>query len=207
MKPFTHFAFVAAVLALASGCYGAVVEPGHRGLMFDPRHGGLQHEILTPGYHSLDSCFLRTVCSRIDDFDVTYTTSKETIDATTKEGLPATVHVAVIHRPIVSELYELDTEIGRDYYAEVVGPEFRSVARLVFARHSAVELSHGTEKLEDDMEATLRTRLKGTHVEVSAITVESFKYPPKVEAIVTQMLIEQATKPKDTANTVNTAIK
>jgi hypothetical protein len=45
-----------------------------------------------------------------------------------------------------------------------------------------------------DMEATLRARLKGAHVEISSITVDSFKYPPKVEAIVTQMLVDQATK-------------
>ena len=41
---------VAPVLALglSTGC-GAVVEPGHRALLFDPRSKGLHHEVLGPG--------------------------------------------------------------------------------------------------------------------------------------------------------------
>ena len=42
------------------------VEPGHRGLIFNPRNGGLQHEVLFPGYHH------HGFWGRIDDFDVTF---------------------------------------------------------------------------------------------------------------------------------------
>ena len=51
-----------------------------------------------------------------------------TLHAITAEGLPLDVQVAIIYRPVVSELYELDTEIGPNYYDEVVGPEFLSAA-------------------------------------------------------------------------------
>jgi hypothetical protein len=184
----------AVAIVFASGCAGTIVQPGHRGLMFDPKEGGLKHEVLQPGYYSLRSCFMSTVCSRIDDFDVTYATKKETIEATTSEGLPASVTVAVTYRPIIAELYELDAQIGPHYYDEVVAPELKSVARLSFARHSALELSHATDKLEADMETVLRKRLQGTHVEIASVTVDSFKYPPKVEPIVVQMLVDHAGK-------------
>src|SRR5437762_2599611 len=106
-----------------SGCYGAVVEPGHRGLVFNPRSGGLQHEVLSPGYH------YHGYWGRVDDFDVTFSRRTEAVDTTTAENYPIDLKLTVIYRPIVSELYELDTEIGMNYYDEVVGPEFKSSAK------------------------------------------------------------------------------
>jgi hypothetical protein len=67
------------LLALSAGC-GAVIEPGHRGLLFDPQMG-LQHEVLSPGYHRVG------LSGRIDDFDVTYSTRAEALQVITREGL------------------------------------------------------------------------------------------------------------------------
>jgi len=53
------------------------------------------------------------------------------LQTTSIEGLTMGLKVAVIYRPIIAELYELDTEIGPLYYDEVIGPEFRSAARGV----------------------------------------------------------------------------
>jgi regulator of protease activity HflC (stomatin/prohibitin superfamily) len=168
----------ALALTLGTGCAGAVVEPGHRGLMFNPREGGLQHESLAPGYYKLDSCFLRTVCSRIDDFDVSFSTRKEVIETTSSNGLPMKIKVAVIYRPIIAELYELDTEIGLAYYDKVIGPEFRSTARTVFARHSYQELQTNDDKIESEIEVELRKRTMGKHVEIASITMEQVSYAP-----------------------------
>lgn len=52
----TGFSFVALLsLTTATGCAGALVQPGHRGLFFDPSNGGIQHEVLQPGWY-------RTAC-------------------------------------------------------------------------------------------------------------------------------------------------
>lgn len=178
------------VVGLASsGCAGTVVEPGHRGLLFDPKAGGLHHDILAPGYYRLDSCFLRWVCPRIDQFDVSYSTHKEEIQAASKEGLGMNLSVAVIYRPIVAELYELDTEIGPNYYEEVVGPEFRSAARGVFARHSYMDLQRQNEKIEDEIEADLRRRARGKHVEVASVTIEAIRYAPEIATAIQLKLI------------------
>ena len=50
------------LLGAVTGCGGATIQPGHRGLLFDPDRG-LGHEVLAPGYHSLRGS------ARIDDFD------------------------------------------------------------------------------------------------------------------------------------------
>ncbi len=180
------------------GCGGAVIEPGHRGLLFDPKEGGLKHEILQPGYHPIGSCFLRSVCPRIDDFDVSYSTKKELIHASSSEGLSMDMTVAVIFRPIIAELYELDTEIGPNYYDEVIGPEFRSASRGVLARHSYLDVKKINEKIEDEIETDLRRRTKGKHVEIASVTIESITYAPQITAAVEAKLVgeQEALKQK-----------
>jgi regulator of protease activity HflC (stomatin/prohibitin superfamily) len=185
-------AFVA-LTSLIQGCgAGAMVEPGHRGILFDPRAQAVHADILTPGYHKIPSCTFSSVCARVDDFDVTFSTRKEVISSNSAEGLPVELHLAVIYRPIEKELYELDTEIGPNYYDEVVGPEFRSAARGVLARHSYGELQKTNEKIEDEMEVDLRRRITGKHVEVASITMEEVIYAPEIaHAVQAKLVAEQ----------------
>jgi regulator of protease activity HflC (stomatin/prohibitin superfamily) len=165
-----------------SGC-SSLIEPGHRGLLFNPRRGGLQHEVLSPGYHWVGAW------GRVDDFDVTYSTRKEDIHTTSAEGLGLDLRLAVIFRPIVEELYQLDTEIGANYYDEVVGPEFRTAARGVFARHSYTELQKLNEKIEDEVEAELRRRIAGKHIEISSVTMEQLDYAPEIATAIREKLV------------------
>jgi regulator of protease activity HflC (stomatin/prohibitin superfamily) len=164
------------------GC-GYVVEPGHRGLLFNPRRGGLQPDVLAPGWHRVG------VYGRVDDFDVTYSTKHEDLHTISAEGLAMDVRVSLIFRPIVGELYDLDVEIGPNYYEEVVGPEFRTATRGVFARHSYLEVQRINEKLEDEIEAELRRRIAGKHIEVSSVTMEAVDYAPEIAAAIRAKLV------------------
>ena len=172
----------ASALALASltGCAGTTVEPGHRGLLFDPKHGGLQHEVLPPGHHRHASCFLSSTCARVEDFDVTYSRKLEDLRTNSIEGLGLELKLTVVYRPIVAELYQLDTEIGPNYYEEVIGPEFRSAARGVFARYSYLDLQKKNEMIENEIEAQLRRRTAGKHVEISSVLLEAVSYAPEL---------------------------
>ena len=170
---------VAASLTGWAGC--ATIEPGHRGLYFDTRRG-LQHEVLTPGVHWTG------LFDRIEDFDVTYSTANEEVRTTSSEGLQLDLRLAVIYRPIISELYELDTEIGPDYYREVIGPEFRSAARGVFARHSYLELLQKNEQIENEIEGDLRRRTTGKRVEIASVTLEAIAYAPEIARAVRDKL-------------------
>ena len=178
--------FIIAVLAVASlgstGCAGALVQPGHRALLFDPGNGGIQHEVLQPGWYRMACAFWTpdNKCPRVDDFDVTYTTSKEQFHTLSKEGLPLDLHIAVAYRPIISELYLLDTEIGPNYFDEVIGPEFRSAAIGVFAHTSYQDLQRKNGAIEDEIEKELRNRLRGKHVEISSVLIEKVTYDPNI---------------------------
>ncbi len=164
------------------GC--ATIDAGHRGLYFDVKRG-LQHEVLTPGRHWTG------VFDHIEDFDVTYSTRNEDVRTTSVEGLQLDLKLAVIYRPIVSELYDLDTEIGTDYYREVIGPEFRSAARGVLARHPYQELLRKNEQIENEIEADLRRRTTGKHVEIASVTLEAIIYAQDIARAVQDKLVAE----------------
>lgn len=183
------------------GCFGTTIQPGHVGLLFQPRGTGLQHEVLGPGYHSLG------LHDRIEEFDITYSTHKEEVHSTSQEGLAMDLNLAIIYRPVIAELYQLDTEIGPNYYDEVVGPEFRSAARGVFARHSYLELQAKNEKIEDEIEADLRRRIRGKHVEISSITLEAIHYAPEIAAAVRAKLVGEQEAARQKAALENEALR
>jgi regulator of protease activity HflC (stomatin/prohibitin superfamily) len=172
----------------STGCATATVEPGHRGLYFAPNDGGLNREALMPGKYKLGWCFFYCTPNRVDDFDVTFSTKSEQIDTKSAEGLDLHLALSVIYRPIVSEIYQLDTEIGPNYYDEVIGPEFRSACRGVFARHSFTELQKRNETIENEVEAEVRRRTGGKHVEISSVTLEQVTYAPEIAEKIRQKI-------------------
>src|SRR5262249_51413938 len=71
----------------------------------------------------------------------------------------------------------------------VVGPEFRTAARGVLARHSYLELQKLNEKIEDEMEVELRRRVNGKHIEISSITLEQVAYAPEISQAIREKLV------------------
>jgi regulator of protease activity HflC (stomatin/prohibitin superfamily) len=179
---------IAAATLGTTGCATTTVEPGHRGLYFAPNNGGMKREPLQPGKYTLGWCFLYCTPNRVDDFDVTYSTKQEDVSTKSSEGLDLQLKLSVIYRPVVSELYALDTEIGPNYYDEVIGPEFRSACRGVFARHSYQELQKKNEAIENEVEAEVRRRTAGKHVEISSVTLENVNYAPEIAEKIRQKI-------------------
>lgn len=170
----SRIAIVICAATAAMGCRTFhTIEPGHLGLRYQPS-GGLQRAIIHEGRQQLGWFCGFHACSKIVDFDVTFSTKHEEINATSAENLAMSLRMSVIYKPIIAELYELATEVSTsDYYEEVVGPEFRSAAGIVFAKHSYTELAANKEKIEDEIEADVRRRIKGKHVDVTSITLEA----------------------------------
>jgi regulator of protease activity HflC (stomatin/prohibitin superfamily) len=205
----TSFVVASALATLAlTGCAGrtAVVDPGHMGIIFDPMHG-VRHDPVGPGWYRLSKSCLSEKCPRVDDFDVTFSTRKEEIATTSSQDLTLHTHLAVIYRPVVTELYELDTEVGPNYYEEVVGPEFRSAARGVLARHPYQDLMRKNREIEDEMEAEVRQRIKGKHVEISSITIEAVDYAPEIANAVRAKLVGEQEALRQKAAIENEALK
>jgi regulator of protease activity HflC (stomatin/prohibitin superfamily) len=145
--------------------------------MFKPFSGGLQHEKLPSG------SYWTGLFNHLVDFDITYSTHTEQIETTSSQDLPMTLVLSVRYRPVAEQIYELYSEIGANYYEEVIAPEFKSAARGVFARHSYQELLKKNESIEDEVEADLRRRTTGMHVEISSVTLERIAYADEIKHV------------------------
>jgi regulator of protease activity HflC (stomatin/prohibitin superfamily) len=180
-------------LTMGTGCGGALVQPGHRAIYFDPSNGGIQHEVLQPGWYRTPCAFWvpENRCPRVDDFDVTYSTAKEELHTLSKEGLGLELHTALKYRPIVSELYLLDTEIGPNYFDEVIGPELRSATIGVMAATSYADLQKKNGVIEDEIEKALRQRLQGKHIEISSVLIEKVEYAPEIIQSLKERVVSQ----------------
>jgi regulator of protease activity HflC (stomatin/prohibitin superfamily) len=167
---------IAALLVVAlgtTGCVSATVSPGHRGLFFAPNDGGLHREALMPGRYRLGWCFIYCTPNRIEDFDVTYSAGTVDIDGEDADGRAVHLRLTVEYKPIESELYELDTDIGPNYYATSIAPELRSAGRSAIARYSFDKIQHESERFEEEVESDLRRRTAGHHLEIASVTIDS----------------------------------
>jgi hypothetical protein len=180
--PFGLCVLTVSALTMGIGCAGVTINPGHRGILFDPTRTGIQPEVLKPGWVETTCAFWTPSgqCRRVDDYDVTYQTSEEQFHVISKEGLPMDVQIAASYRPIVSELYLLDTEIGPHYFEKVIGPEFRNAAIGVFSKESYQDLQRQNGDIESKIEKRLRERLKGKHLEVSSVFIQHVSYEPTI---------------------------
>ncbi len=197
-------------LTMGAGCAaGVTVQPGHRALLFDPSNGGIQHEVLQPGRYKTPCPFWKAeaACPTVVDFDVTFSTSKKTLHALSQEGLPLDLAIAVTYRPIVSELYLLDTEIGPNYFDEIIGPEFQSAAIGVFATTSYLDLHKRNGVIEDAVEKQLRDRLKGKHIEISRVNIENVAYAPEIRQSETERVVSQEQSLRDKQLMENAAMQ
>ncbi len=187
-------------LAAGTGCAGATIQPGHRAILFNPGDNGLRPEVIQPGWVRL-SCPIWTPddkCPRVDDFDVTYQTSNEKFHVLSKEGLPMDVQIAVTYRPIVAELYLLDTEIGHHYFDKVIGPEFRNAAIGVFSKESYQDLQRKNGEIESKIQKRLQDRLKGKHLEVSSVFIQHVSYDNAIlQAQQQEVVSKQETQTKN----------
>jgi len=168
-----------------AGCHTyQTIDTGHRALRFDPDPAiGIRRDVLPEGRYALGRGCSFHACAHLIDFDVSITTKHEEIHTQSQEGLALDLALSVLYRPIVSELYELATEVSpTNYYDEVVGPEFRSASASVFAKHSYTELAADKEKIEDEIERDVQRRIKGKHIQVTSITLEQIQFAPEIQA-------------------------
>jgi regulator of protease activity HflC (stomatin/prohibitin superfamily) len=192
-------------ILLLVGCAYQSVQPGHLGLRYEA-HGGLRRDTLPEGRYNLGWCVFRD-CGRIIDFDVTFSTAHQELHTLSQEGLQLDLILSVIYKPIIAELYELESEVGENYYDEVVGPEFRSAASGVFARHSYQELAANKEKIEDEIEHDVQRRIRGKHVMIASITLESIKYAPEIQTATRERIVGEQEAIRQKAALENEALK
>jgi len=179
------------ILLVMYGC-GTTVDPGQRGLRWSPLTGGLMKEPLRDGFYWRarwnDGC----------EDDVPYQSFTEKVDALTADGLSVTLHAAITMRPVAEEVYFLVQETGRNWYPQLVRPQFLSAVRGVVAQYTMITLPERSSEIGNKIEAVMVESLKGRHLEVYSVALSEIEFSQMVlKAIEQKQAKEQEKEQKE----------
>lgn len=178
-----------AALAIAPflpGCRCPTVDSGNRGIVFKTLGGGTSQEVLGEGMHVMP------IWNSVISYDTRVHEMKEQLSVISSNGLTLRVDASVRFRPIVEELFALQTTIGPDYDSKLIAPIVRSEARKVFGRYQPEEIySTKREQIEQQIHDEVKRALEGKHVLVEAVLVRDVFLPDAIQTAISDKLAEE----------------
>lgn len=178
-------------LVLLAGC-GATIRTGQLGVKYSAlKKPAVQKEIKAEGF------YFKWPWNSYVKYDVTLQSTTEQVDVLTADALHVTTRVTVTYRPDRSRIYELATQIGREYYAEVIRPAFVTIARAEFARHIHNDIAKDSPAIEEKIAADLRAAIAGKPLEVDRISVDHVEFDATLtKAISAKLAMQQVVDQK-----------
>ncbi|MBS0619521.1 MAG: prohibitin family protein [Spirochaetes bacterium] len=177
--------FAAFVAILFSGCV-STVKPGEVGLRWHPWTSGLGKEALQP------QTYVYAPWNDIYLYRVQWTSFSEQVEILTKDDLKVQVISTVILRPNPEEIYQLQQEIGIDFYSKVVKPLFRTSVRNALSTYSMIDISKETPNISDHIKKVLIEKLAGKHIDINDVIIDDIEYSkPILRAIEGKLEKEQ----------------
>jgi len=162
-----------ALVCLASGCV-SVVDGNERALFYSAG-AGMKRDQVGPGW------YFHMPWNHFVIYDVRWKEHHEQIHLHTKDGLHLYVEIAVVVRPKLDEVYDLDITVGPDFYLQLVRPALFAAARDGGGQFNHLDVATRTHEVEQAMKAAIQEHLKGQHIEVAEIAIQHFDLPPEVE--------------------------
>lgn len=188
----TVMCLVIPLLLLSSACAGTSVQPGQRGLMWQPLSQGLSMEPLKDGF------YWRAPWNDVYVYDVRWQSFTENIDALSADDLQVLIKAAIILRPIPEEVYFLAQEMGSDFYSRMVKPEFMAAVRSVVSGYSMVTVPEKSAEIASKVQAVVAEKLKGRHLAIQSVALADVDFPQIVlHAIEQKQAKEQEKEQKE----------
>ena len=156
------------------GC-GATIRPGNAGLKYKAlRSPALEQRIYREGYYPL------WAWNRMVVYDVTTQSQTTQIDVLTKDNLHVPTTVTVTYHPRREKLYELHTQIGPNYYDELIGPAFITLVRGEFSLHFHNDLSSESALIESQVMQRLQAMFKDRYIVIDQVAINHIDYDDTV---------------------------
>ncbi len=162
-------------LSLSTGC--ATIVEGHERALFYSSKSGLAPETVPSGWH------WHAPWNGYFKYDMRWDSHKEEIHIHSKDGLHMNIDVVVVVRPAALELFALHTEVGPDFYNDIVRPAVFAATRDASAKFNHMEIATQTHEMEQAIEQALIAHLAGKHLELGEVAIQHFDLPADVEAM------------------------
>jgi regulator of protease activity HflC (stomatin/prohibitin superfamily) len=179
---------IAGAALLAAAC-GTTVQPGQRGVKYIAlqRGGGLEKSVRPEGF------YFQWAWNTIITYDVTWQSKTETVEALTAEALHVPARVTVTFRPDPEQIYRLATEVGTQYYNEVIRPPFVTITRSEFAQHAHNQLAQHSPQIEAKILASLRAAVAGKPIQIDRVSIDHIEFDRGLTASISRKLEAQQT--------------
>ena len=187
MRRTTPLLLLAALLLIAEGC-GSTVQPGQRGLRWRPFTEGLASEPLKNGF------YWRAPWNDIYVYDVRWQSYTENVDALSADDLQVLIKAVVILRPVAEEVHFLAQEVGSDFYARMVRPEFMAAVRSVVSGYPMVTVPERSSEIASKIQAVVLEKLKGRHLELQSVALADVDFPQIVLSAIEQKQAKEQQK-------------
>jgi regulator of protease activity HflC (stomatin/prohibitin superfamily) len=172
-------------LALNLNCI-TIIDPGEVGLMWKPYSSGLGQKPLESRvqfYLPWNSVFT---------YSIQWRSYQEKVEVLTRDDLTIVVTAQLIARAKQNELYELQMEIGTDYYEKVLRPQFRTSIRNIMSAYNMVSISKETPNVSSQIKKILQDKLHDKHVDIDDVIIDDVEYSPSIlKAIETKLTKQQ----------------
>jgi regulator of protease activity HflC (stomatin/prohibitin superfamily) len=180
-----HYPLPAVIVVAGSLVACATVPTGRVGVEWSPLKG-TSERTLGEGIHAVSPL------SRIYQVDLREQEHEDSLDVLANNGLDIKLTSSILFQPVQSEVYQLITQTGTDYYSTLVSPYVRSSARKVVGRYSPEEIySSKREQIEKEIREEVARKLEGKHVIVDAVLIREVHLPPAVQAAIQTKLEEE----------------
>lgn len=175
-------------LLISSACAGTSVQPGQRGLMWRPLSEGLSTDPLKDGF------YWRAPWNSVYLYDVRWQSYTENVDALSADDLQVLVKAAIILRPVPEEIYYLAQEIGPEFYARVVKPEFLAAVRSVVSGYAMVTVPERSAEIASKVQAVVIEKLRGRHLAIQSVALADIDFPQVVLSAIEQKQAKEQEK-------------
>jgi regulator of protease activity HflC (stomatin/prohibitin superfamily) len=174
---------VAIVLgALAStGCSYATVGSGQVGVLWTP--SGMSQKALPEGSWPIGFYDHATL------YDTRSQEKDEELEVLAANGLRILFDTSIRYHIIPEQVVQIEREMGKDYYAVLLGPTLRSQARRVVGRYQPEEIySTQRELIERQIREGVDKAIEGKHVVLEAVLIRNVRLPDTIQQAINNKL-------------------
>ncbi|WP_108977769.1 prohibitin family protein [Leptospira ryugenii] len=172
------------ILCFFPGCI-TIIEPGEVGLMWKPYSSGLGQKPLESKvqfYFPWNSVFT---------YSIQWKSYQEKVEVLTRDDLTIVVTAQIIARAKENELYDLQMEVGTDYYEKIIRPQFRTAIRNVLSAYNMVSISKETPNVSIQIKKNLLEKLTNKHVDIDDVIIDDVEYSPSILRAIENKLTKQ----------------
>jgi regulator of protease activity HflC (stomatin/prohibitin superfamily) len=179
------------LMIMAIGLFGvmfpacASVNSGMEAIEWTPS-GGTSKAVLAEGYHFVSPL------SQVYQYDLREQEHQEQLEVLANNGLSIVLDTSILYKPVSTELFLLQTEIGSDYYRVLLAPILQSGARKVVGRYTPEEIySTKREEVEREILQEVTRKIQSRHLQVDSILIRDVHLPKIVQDAIERKLEQE----------------